>query len=181
MDADRFDAAIRRLGDPTRRTLLGGGIGAGLAGLLGLADTAAKKGKKKKCKGGKKKCGKKCIPKANCCKNADCAPLFLCAQGTCVVGQGTCPTGLDGCQTSSNVCGVVGEEACSCLQSTVGDTRCGAGQILPESTCGECINDPDCRQLYPEVTGVFCARGGPNCGCLSPISGFCQAPCPDQS
>jgi hypothetical protein len=182
MDTDRVDRLSRAISSRLSRRSLAGVFGLAPFALPGLAGARKKRKKHRKaCKGGKQKCGKHCIPKAHCCTDADCGPLFLCAHGTCVIGQGTCPTGLDGCQTGSNVCGQVGEEPCSCFQSTVGETRCAAGLILPQSTCGECINDPDCRQLYPDVTGVFCARGGPNCGCPSPNSGFCQAPCPDQS
>src|SRR5688572_6664799 len=93
MDGIRFDRFSRILSaSPNRR-----GFGRALAGLalggtlipqFGLAEVEARKKKPKKCKGGKKKCGKKCIPATSCCKAADCGTGGTCAGGACFCGEG---------------------------------------------------------------------------------------------
>jgi hypothetical protein len=173
MDGRCFDMLTRAMtASPSRRTVLSVLGGGTLITLLGLAEAEARKRKKKKRK--KKRCKKQ-----ECCRDADCGPLFLCAQGACVMGQGTCPSDTPGCQAVSFGCGLGPESECACYQSTVGNARCGANTILPDSECSECVNDDDCAELYPDIPGIFCARGGPECSCASPNSGFCQAPCDD--
>jgi hypothetical protein len=92
MNEPLVDALTRRLASPmgdsrTRRgvlrVLLGGGL-AGLVSWLGTTGAGAKKPKRKRCKRREKRCGKRCISKKRCCKNADCLPGQVCQ------GSGTC-------------------------------------------------------------------------------------------
>jgi hypothetical protein len=97
MDADRFDGLARALSrTPSRRAVSRGlaGLAAGpvLAPLLDWTASEAKKKRKKKCKGGKKKCGKKCIDIQNDANNCGgcgklCAPGQACEQGSCPGGS----------------------------------------------------------------------------------------------
>jgi hypothetical protein len=155
----------------SRRTTLraagGSTLGPLVAWLHPAAAEARKRGKRKRKK--KKRC------KAECCKNADCGPLKLCAKGQCVVGQGTCPSTNLGCAATGIVCGPASLE-CSCFRTTVNAVRCGANMILPGTECGECVNDQDCAENHPNISGVFCVQGGPSCSCVG--LSFCQAPCP---
>jgi hypothetical protein len=139
VDANRFDAAIRRLGDPCRRTLLGTGLGGGLAGLLGLANADAKKKrkkKKKKCKVGTKKCGKKCIPLATCC--SPCGDLAACVDGACTCLEGGRPC-RGGCIPLNDCCDA--EECGANATCVAGDCACLSGfktcqdQCISLSTC----------------------------------------------
>lgn len=174
MDADRFDSLTRTLTEtPSRRTVVRLGVGGGLAALLGLAETEAKKKKrKKKCKG-KKKCGGKCIPKTDCCTGADCIFGQICAQGQCVTGQGTCPSGANWCANAGSLCS--GGD-CMCFQTMDNQTRCGMS--LDDQTCGRCVVDSQCAALYPDIPGVFCANSTQaNCGCSPGLPGVCHAPC----
>jgi hypothetical protein len=99
MDASRFDALSRALasGSSRRRMLrVMSGCLAALVGRTVVDETAArKKGKKKKkCRGATKKCGKRCVPKANCCTSADCPPGEVCRSGRCTTcaSANDCPT-----------------------------------------------------------------------------------------
>jgi hypothetical protein len=181
MDTTHFDCFIRSLTvAPSRRAVFGLSLTGGIASLLGLIDSQAKKRKRKKkkrkCKG-RRKCGKRCIPKSSCCTDADCGPLKLCADGVCVVGQGSCPAGTDSCSLDVLRCGPL-DPRCFCFQNTVGEVRCGEGDTLdPVNPCGECVNDGDCAALYPDDPGVFCTKGGDNCPCAGFT--FCQRPCPN--
>lgn len=92
MEHDRFDAAVRKWGTATRRTVVGLGLGSGLTSLFGLVEAKKKKGKK-----GKKKCkaqptattcaGKCGVAKNNCKKTVTCG---ACPDGQCCSGKGAC-------------------------------------------------------------------------------------------
>jgi hypothetical protein len=172
MDIDRFEALLYRIAEPTRRTLLG------LAGSLGLVHIAPpldassrKKRRKKKCKGRKKKCGKRCIPKSQCCPA--CAAFEVCVQTRCLSKLGTCDLGADIC---TNICPQEGcvcgsNNSCLCYQTVTGDTRCGTGQ-----GCGNCTSDAECETRLG--AGAFCvATAAPQCVDCGDDTGFCASPC----
>jgi hypothetical protein len=96
----RLDVLVRALGTASRRDgvrLLAAGVLGGRLAWLNLTGEAKKK--KKKCKGSKKNCGKKCIPKNTCCAQTDCAK----GSGQVCLGDVCgCPTGE---QDSGGVCG----------------------------------------------------------------------------
>lgn len=199
MDNRTFDGLARMMAEavPTRRGLLrwlGGGVIAALLARFGVEEVAARcvrlgkvckeqgkklnccggakcQGAKCKCTGGEIACGGKCVA-AECCKHADCGPLKLCANGTCVVGQGTCPSGENICAGSTFNCGSgPGGQSCSCYQTTGNGTRCGNGLSLSQG----CLNNDDCAERHPGVSGVFCARlGQPACRSIT----TCETPCP---
>jgi hypothetical protein len=148
VDAGRFDALVRALTEAvTRRAALGLTFSGALGLSLGLADTEAKKKRKKKCKGGKKKCGKKCIPKTACC--GGCSDGQICQTGACVCpteccADADCPSGSgEICEDGACVCpsgqedsgGVCGTPP-TCQGSSVGCSPPG-----PSQTCcgGECL------------------------------------------
>ena len=91
MDHDRFDSLTRML---SSRRAVNGAIAGAVAGLLGLArpgEAAAGP-----CPKGKKRCGKRCIPKKGCCTSAQCKPRGsgqVCRKHRCV-----CPAGTKRCR-----------------------------------------------------------------------------------
>jgi hypothetical protein len=164
MDATRFDLIAKRLGArATRRTLFAVLAGLGLSGMAGsIQETEAGK-KRKKCKGGKKKCGRKCIPKGNCCKHPDCGDHGICTLGAC-----GCETGYKECQGS-----------CIPLGNCCAHTECPSGQQCCKGACTVvtgCCNDVDC-QLGQLCDQGQCVTGQGNCpaGANSCLSG--DIPC----
>ena len=105
MDDLNFDRLARALssGAP-RRHILTGAI-ATIAAIHAGRDATAK-GKKRKCKKSQKKCGKGCIPKAQCCTSDDCGSGQTCTGGACACtprcGGKSC--GPDGCSGSCGQC-----------------------------------------------------------------------------
>lgn len=140
MDARQLDDLAREIGSQLPRRSVLGALG-GLAALLSAPTlNADAKKKKKKCKGGKKKCGKKCILADQCCTSADCGSKGECVSGTCVcpAGQKACNGGCIAqaacCQTSD--CGqqqTCVNGACTC---SGGLAPCGQECIDPELCCG---------------------------------------------
>ena len=97
MDRTRFDALTRSLAESsdrraTLRLLAGGTLGA-LAGLLALDGPDAADARTR-CRGGKKPCGKRCIPKDQCCpgRTRSCytGPAGTAGVGVCKAGSQTC-------------------------------------------------------------------------------------------
>ena len=189
MDTDRFDALARQVctGRSRRgllRTLLGSGLAfAGAAGgeLLTAEARKRRRKKKKSCKGGKKRCGKACIPSGNCCKDSDCGGGGTCDDGTCdcpdakTLCGGSCvdlATDAANCGACGNACdtGECVHGACICVEpgdcngcvcalGIEGDTACAGGL-----TADGCTLDEDCP------LGSFCR---------DTIGGtFCSVPCP---
>jgi hypothetical protein len=187
VDALQFDRLIRTLGTPSRRGLsrsLGGLFLAGPLGLIsGFVNAEAKKKKrKKKCKGGKKKCGKRCIPKTDCCVDADCPAGSgqICQDGNCA-----CPSGEETCdglcvdlETDGANCGSCGfacetgecvHGVCTCLvqNDCPGGCPCAdrlqGGRIcfLGGNNGQSCDNDDDC----PDRSACFSIN-------------LCSVPCP---
>ena len=145
MDARQLDDLARDIGSRLPRRSMLGALG-GLATLLAAPQlqSDARKKKKKKCKGGKKKCGKTCIPADQCCTSADCG-----ARGNCVNGSCVCPTGQKACNggcipqascCQNTDCGL--DQTCSNGTCTCPDnqTKCGAVCLEP----GLCCADRDC-------------------------------------
>jgi hypothetical protein len=204
MDVARLDAVARLLAMVPRRSTLAGALGALLAtvGLWSGNDSLkARKKKKKRCKGNKKKCGKKCILKTECCGgcgqdeaccNGTCFNLQtdaehcgdcdtrcgtgeFCLDGQCLVGIGTCDVGEDFCPNQGvSLCNDF--DTCRCHITFAGETRCG--QNPPGGIdCGECASDAECSDKGP---GAFCARATTeDFSCLTCVfgQGFCLLPC----
>lgn len=127
MESFRFDALVRTFPITSRRVaaraLLGGALTTALAG-IGGGNAGVKKRKKKKCKGNKKKCGKKCIPKSSCCSDTGC-------------GEATCNDGVCDCAGLPDL-------------TDCGDSRqCSGGVCAQRPACstfnwGTCEVDEDC-------------------------------------
>lgn len=177
MDPTRFDSLTQRLvAIPSRRALLHAIGGLLTAGALTAAESdARRKRKPKKCKGGKRKCGKTCIPKSNCCTSAECDADETCRNGSCAVSP--CPPNQTRCDgqcvntlTDAANCGGCGlscaaGETCrlgDCCQS-LGETCVSEDQCC-FSFCGaideEKPNGQDCR---PGVSKRCCADGDIPC------------------
>ena len=169
MDADRFDTLSRALsGGASRRRMLRAlatvAAGGSLA-LLGHSETEARR-------------RKRCRPR--------CGAGMRCVGRQCVVGQGTCPSGADTCAAGSEyvACALQEqevEENCQCLTSTEGQTRCADSVAIDENAnCGQCASSDECKKVYPDIPGVFCAKvSGKEGACCTPDKhGFCMAPCP---
>jgi hypothetical protein len=154
MDDNRFDAFVCSLDIAIpRRGALVGALGTGLAALLtriGIETAEAKKRKrKKKCKGGKKKCGKKCIPKASCCKSADCPSGASCVNGGCV-----CPAGETDCE---GTCADLATDGANCGSCGNG---CASGEICVARFCLTPCENPSSQNPLtpcPADPGGFCA------------------------
>lgn len=178
MDPNRFDALTRSLTSlrhraPSRRGLLhavGGGLLAAAAVEAPAADAA-----KKPCKGGKKRCGKKCVDvqtsAANCgkCKNK-CGANLVCEGGACVAAPDRCPT-VTVCNDPNGVsCGTtagIEQNPCTCGRTVEGNTAC-INFIEKCEDFPPCESTQECR----DTVGFhfFCqapktdAQGRP-CGC----------------
>jgi hypothetical protein len=172
MNPDRFDTLSRLLsGVASRRRMLRAlaatAAGSSLA-LLGLSEPAD--GRRKRCQ-----------PR--------CGPGMRCVRRQCVVGQGTCPNGADTCAAGAEYVACAPqqqevEENCQCLTSTEGQTRCADSLAIDEkANCGQCASSDQCKKIYPNIPGVFCAKVSGKAGaCCEPAKrGFCMAPCPAPS
>jgi hypothetical protein len=157
MDPNRFDALVRAAGrsprPPSRRTLLrslgGGALSALLVpAFLDEADARKKKKKPKKCKAGQKRCGAKCVPQTDCCKDVECDRVHRegCYQGRCGCGtseirdsKGYCGP-FPNCKSTGLICTSNGD--CCSGRCTIddgnGQRRCDRGDRL-------CILDLDCN------------------------------------
>lgn len=185
MELDRFDALTRHIFiSLTRRGLLGTLLGSGVAvagvagtGLL-TAEARKRKRKQKTCKRGKKRCGKRCIPRGDCCKDAECGNGGTCDGGACLcLGEtslcgGTCvDLATDGanCGTCGNACDTGGcvHGACTCIDASdcngcvcalgiEGETACAGGL-----TADACATDEECpfRSFCRDTAGgSFCSE-----------------------
>lgn len=158
MARNAFDNALLYLtSQNSRRTLLGGVLGLLAAGTTD-SPSEAKKRKKKKCKGGTTKCGKKCVnlktDSANCgaCGTA-CPAGQVCANGVCgcpagqSLVQGVCiPT--FGCTAQTDSCGAT-QTNCP-LKPDLNNAFC---LVTPEGQtfCGDVV---DCVATVAECTPV---------------------------
>jgi hypothetical protein len=189
MDESRFDQALRNIaGVSGRREAIRSLSLAGMSLLAAFdvpsgADAKKKGRRKKKCKGGTKRCGKKCIPSANCCSSTDC-------------GGGACVAGTCQCLIDSRSCGgkcVPKEQCCEagdcddgnpCTTPVCnGNGTCGHRNRPDFSYCGgnnslcsggECAIPPICA-----FSGIVCTRNSDCCSGMctifqGEITGYCQ-------
>ncbi|HEU5432320.1 MAG TPA: hypothetical protein VFU81_11700 [Thermomicrobiales bacterium] len=155
MDGERFDAIVRKLRtEASRRRLLAGLAGGALPAVVG---PVAARTKKKKCKGGKKRCGRRCIPKSACCNDADCGGGGSCQNGACA-----CPAGQKDCN------GTCVAEA-SCCGGCGSCEHCAGGACV--STCQtsqRCENNQCCEPLQELCDSVdACCAGATACAVIS--------------
>jgi hypothetical protein len=161
MDSDRFDSLTRTI---SSRRAVGGAIAGVVAGLIGRNETEAAR-----CPKGKKRCGKRCIPRRGCCRTAQCRPGVtgeICRRNRCV-----CPAGQRSCRT-----GCLGKEGASC---TGFETCCSKSCdfLVGGGTCsscsgGFCSSEADCCPGTPCVgnrcggclpRATVCTPGGQPC------------------
>jgi hypothetical protein len=169
--ASRRDILMRGIvREAPRRVLLRALSGIGLVSLSSVfisnrdAD-ARKRKRKKKCKGGKERCGKRCIPETQCCVDADCPAGSgqICVNGNCACrsGEETCDGLCVDLETDGTNCGVCGNACesgecvhgvCTCLIQgdcpavcACADRLQGGGICFLGGNNGQsCDNDDDC-------------------------------------
>ena len=197
MDEHRFDALARALGAgrSRRRTL---GLLAGAAAAVGLAEAdeaAAERGKgkgkghgkasrhdgkgeggdanpakKKKCKGGKSRCGKKCFDLQNDvahCGNCDsfCLSGQVCQGGACTCGGSACSGCCDGATCKP------GNDPVSCGSNGGTCAVCATGGSCNGGTCTCPSGQADCGGTCTSTTTVQ------NCGGCGHVCGASQGCC----
>jgi hypothetical protein len=206
MDGPLFDRLSARLAvaPESRRSTLRRLAGGGVAALLLRVDAepiSAKKKKRKKCKKGKTKCGRTCIPTAGCCTSGmpGCPAFSACTNGQCVCTQGLRQCGQEciptaACCTDAE-CGAVPCIAHTCDCTGRGDgTACGGGKQCSGGVCAKpppctagfdsCVVDADCCSVscLPVLGTKVCTcspggkqcRGGDCCAGLNCVGFFCQ-------
>lgn len=183
MDGTRFDALTRIMMScanrrATRRLLTGAVIGAL------VARTDATDARKKTCKGGRKKCGKRCCPRGQFCRNGKCSicarPLLVCPDGGCaktLCGGRCCAvaeTCVDNqcvpCPDQPNSCGVAVPRCNNgsgfCATSVDGGTFC----VSAARECSPCTTDIDCAGVDDfAICGTCTSCGGTNSACFLPL------------
>jgi hypothetical protein len=157
MDDHRFDAMVRTLAG-SRRTVLGGAIAAAV-GTLAQPESEGR-GRRRKCKAPKVKCGKKCLPAGSCCGNSDCGTCQVCSGKTCVVAPpgtacgvgGTCNgtaclnEGSFGCSLEQDYCAGEARTPCPrsstpgavCITNDAGKAQCAVGDCIFGNTAAAC-------------------------------------------
>ena len=185
MDADMFDQVARDGWQALpRRGVLG--LAAGLGALLLGSSAGDAKKKRKKCKKGKKKCGKRCVDlqtdSANCgaCGNV-CPGGQICSGGTCAYPAdqsfiaGACIPRF-GCTVALNTCDG-GKIACP-QQTNVSDARCyitADGQPICATglTCEAVPSGGSCPPIGSNarilVPCNLCTQPDQTGGCVLPI------------
>jgi hypothetical protein len=176
MDSAHFDRLTRIVSIAlSRRTTLAalasGVFGASCLARLNGVEARKKRKKKRKCKGGTKKCGKKCIPASGCCSSADCG-----ANGTCVGNTCNCNSGSKNC---NGACIPEGD----CCGACPGETICVDGECVcpetapvacPGDVCvlgGQCCDTSECPNPQECLDGV--------CTCLEEDAINCVDRCCD--
>jgi hypothetical protein len=176
LDTDHFNAFVLFLDVAApRRIALVGVLSTGLAGLrtrLGVETAESKKKKRKKCKGGKRKCGKKC-------RDLQTDPLHCgsCGNGCdlgkdCVDGNCSCPEGEKACGASC----IPPVECCD-------DADCEEGGTCSDGTCVCSIETALCNGICADLAtdGANCGACGNACDTNGCVNGFCtcqsQADC----
>lgn len=187
MHDDHFDRIFAEMasGAP-RRAVLGSLVGLLAAGLDERANARRKK-RKKKCKGGKTKCGKQCFnllsDNLNCgaCGNA-CGGGQSCSGGVCVCPAGQsfvasaciprfgCTLDLDTCKVGKQACPeFTNESDALCYVSVDGDPFCGTTftceAVAPGGTC-----PPIGSEARTFIPCSVCVGTGETGACVRPIS-----------
>jgi hypothetical protein len=177
MDAERFDTLIRSFASRwARRGVLAGLVSGLLAGVPLVRtgnDTAAKKSRKrkKKCKGGKEKCGKKCKGGTEKCGKTCVAK--------CAAGEARNPLTCECCRTGY---GCEGDADCCsgrCQPNTAGGPDYCLGRHLDaqcdfDAQCYGTTCPPDaCPRATCQAGRCACPDGSRTChgACLPPCSG----------
>lgn len=186
MDADMFDQMTREgwRALPRRGVL---GLAAGLGALLLGSSAGDAKKKRKKCKKGKKNCGKRCVDlqtdSVNCgaCGNA-CPGGQTCSGGTCAcpanqsfvagacIPRFGCTLDLDTCEVGKKACPqFTNESDARCYVSAGGEPFCGTrlecGAFNPDATCP--IGDGQPRIFIP---CALCSAPGETGACVRQIT-----------
>jgi hypothetical protein len=165
MDDARFDRLARTLvGSTTRRSTLASLLGGTLAAQLSVVDTEAarrrgKRSKRKRCKGGKTRCGKTCCTAPDTCGggNPGTPGVCGCTKLTCQAGQ--CGTPSDGCGGTLN-CGGCAQPALCGGGGTANVCGCLAdGEVTIAGNCQACCSKDCCAN---DVPGQRVCAGG--CG-----------------
>jgi len=189
MDCHLLDQLSKRLAmapESRRSTLRRLARGVFTTLLLGAAGEQGAAKKRKKCKKGKKKCGRTCITQTACCTDGapGCPAYSTCTNGQCLCNQGLRQCGSDcipkaACCTDAE-CGAVPCIAHTCDCNGRGDgTACGGGR---QCSGGECDKAPACTAGFEmctfdaECCGVQClpAFGTKLCTC-SPAGKPCHS------
>jgi hypothetical protein len=175
-----FDALIRSFAVSSQRRQLLRRVAAALgvataANLSARAPALAKKKKKKTCKKGRKRCGRKCVDIKNDAKNCGgCGNTCLgtgtiCSRGKCLVA--TCPAGASTCRPPLHVCGtdVDFDTVCHCATRFDGTTVCTRGSV--GCPVEDCNSDEDCSigEACVDATGKFCSGCARGC---APVCNF---------
>jgi hypothetical protein len=158
MDSATFDLLTRSVSTSvTRRRIIALLSSLGLAGFASSPFGASAK----PCKGNKKKCGGKCIPKKDCCTNKECDKKI--AGQVCKNGNCTCPGRTKKCGKkciANDVCCAAGERGCPYYE------------VCEDGTCRNCLGEDcgvpeDCCTGQCELfSGCFCYVGNSS-GCTS--------------
>jgi hypothetical protein len=138
-----------------------------------------------KCPAGEKECAGRCIPAADCCRNADCGACESCQRGACVSGcqpgqacrDGRCACTPASCSTGccdgddclpgdrNGACGSGGEICVECGGGTTcqdGACKCRSGE---KDCAGRCIPAADCCDNGDCGACESCRRGECVSGC----------------
>ena len=148
------------------------------------AVAAEKKKKKKKCKGGKTKCGKKCIDTKTDAANCGGCARPCAAPGSCQNGLCACPGGIicnDVCVQGGDCCDASDCDAQVCQTAACTSNQCAYSPAADETECtggiccgGECIDpetdDGNCGACDTACTlPETCIDG--TCGCIADCDG----------
>jgi hypothetical protein len=158
MDAIRFDDLTKYVvltsAEFRRRLLLRLLAGGAIAALAPQLESAA--AKKRKCPGGKRRCGKRCRPKTDCCPSAQCAAGLPCGARTC---SGKC---AGNCAVGIPPCGVDADGKCFCTVLASGQAACVKDIIPVCSPTGGCAGCPAGSVCEP-ASGLCICDGGVAC------------------
>jgi len=160
MDPQKFDRLARVLASsrPTRRAALGL-LGAGLVSLLpsvGIGDSEARK----RCARGKKRCGRHCIPKDDCCKDTDCGTGECCTGGVCAVRKAQGEDCTEDAQCCTGICDTYSNKCQQVRVSCTSDDQCPGGRCCENTFGGQCIYETATQgPCEPEVSCGFVLCG----------------------
>jgi hypothetical protein len=178
--SERFADLLRLFAqNPTRRAFgraIAGSVFGGALGISALLEVPGKRKrhkKKKKCKGGKKKCGKKCFDlqtdPAHCgsCGNA-CDESEVCLGGTC-----GCPVDEPACGGACCAPANCIDGACCQTDRTCGTVCCAADEVCGKPEAGLCVvGQGTCPSGADSCDGNAVICNSPEtCGCFQSVSG----------